>query len=199
MEKIGLFDKHKETFRDRVRENLFSVMSTLGVEVQMTPGRRGIDDIGKGDSFGVIDLPSGPIRWVDLRRDIIGFGETLNIVYYTDYGVPDPRIRPDFNKVRIKSVLKRTIPLVGQVVDLHWKGKDHGLGIIDRLNSDFQSKQTIMKLKQPIMRRADITIHAYENYGCWIISTVGLDPLSGELWNFYQAMALHLLAEWSTG
>jgi hypothetical protein len=92
--------------------------------------------------------------------------------------------------LEIKSVRKKAFPLFGKVVDLHWKGKDSGLGIINRLNGD-------ILIKRPIMKSRDVLIRAHGKHGCWIISTLTNVPPSEELWNCYQAIAQHLLAEWT--
>ena len=145
------------------------------------------ENIEKGvrsKSLGLIEIYEGAIHWVNLVRKRM---QTENW-YYIKYGVPYPRLQPDSPHVRIKSVRIRTSPLFGQVVDLRWKGKDSGLGIISRLNSD-------ISIKHPIMTQlnCDVKIRAHGNHECWIISTEN-DPLTAELWSCYQAIARHLLA-----
>jgi len=86
----------------------------------------------------------------------------------------------------------KSFPLVGQVVDLRWKGEDFGLGIIGRLNGD-------VSIKHAVMRSDDVGIYAHGDRRCWIISReFGGVPLR-RLWSCYQAIARHLLAEWSPG
>jgi hypothetical protein len=141
-----------------------------------------------GGSLGLIDIRKGPIRWINVRKVVRHHGRMFD--YFFDYGVPDPRLGPYLQKPRIRSVRTKDFPLVGRVIDLHWKGRDFGVGIISRLNSDF-------KLKQPIMRGQDVEIRAHGDSRCWIISTETRDPPSQELWNCYQAIAQHFLAEWT--
>jgi len=109
--------------------------------------------------------------------------------------VPDPRLGPYSLVCKIKSVRVKDYPVLGKVVDLHWKGKDSDLGIISRLNSD-------ISIRDPIMRSDDVLIRARGDHRCWIISTKTRDVLdapSEEMWSCYQAIARHLLAEWSPG
>lgn len=201
------FSGIKEGFRDHTRDNICTDLQRLGIDAQMAPrGRpeeevyiKRLPDIG---SLGIICIPEGPIRWVNVRKETSQAGPGTTSYYYTEYGVPDPRLGPDFPGARIETVRVKTSPLFGRVVDLRWKGSDSELGIISHLNSDHQ-------LKQPIMKSRDVTIRSVRDYGCWVISTERhhatissllakkRDVLSGELWSCYQAIARHLLAEWS--
>ena len=49
-----------------------------------------------------------------------------------------------------------------------------------------------------IMSSRDVVVRAHGDYRCWIISMETRDVPSRELWNCYQAIAQHLLAEWSS-
>ena len=140
------------------------------------------------------DIPDSPIRWFNWMSHVkwvgVSSGPGGYIRTFTRYGVPDERLSPSLSAVKITSKLKKSLLGLGRIVDMQWKGEDGGLGIIDRLNSD-------VSLKGPIMEsRGDVEIRAYRPYGCWIIRDKSYLP-SGELWNCYQAIARHLLAEWS--
>jgi len=150
------------------------------------------EKIGGSGSLGIIHVPEGAIRWVNVRKETHGSGQYSTTVYYTEYGVPDPRLAPNAPAPYINSVRKKSFPVFGQVVDVLWEGADYGTGIIDRLNSDHQ-------LKEPIMESRDVTMTAISNYSCWIMSTQTRDVPSGDLWNCYQVIAQHLLADWSSG
>jgi len=195
---MGLFGKIRETFRDPTRNNICADLQTLGIDAQLA--ERGRDEEGIDcdafNSVGVIDIREGPIRWVNVVRRFSG-APTFP-TYQIKYGVPDPRLGPDSPEPQIKSVRKKDTPLVGNVVDLHWKGNDFGLGIISRLNND-------VSLKHPIMESHDVTISTYVRHGIfreypeastWIITTELSEIPSEELWNCYQTIAKHLLAEW---
>ena len=104
--------------------------------------------------------------------------------YYIQYVVPDPRLGLDSPEMKIKSVRKKTFPLFGRVVDLHWKGNDLGLGIIDRLNSDISIKRTLMHTDDVIIRALN---------WCFVISKEKMESPTKEGWNCYQAIAKHLL------
>ncbi len=188
---MGFFDKVREAFRDKTGEWFCAELQALGIDAQIAERGRAKEEIGGKVSHGLIDIPKGPIRWVNLCKEIRGSGESNYTVDFTEYGVPDSRLGRGFPSILIESVRKKTFPLVGDVVDLHWKGNDSGLGIIERLKND-----TV--IKRPIMESRDVTIHAHGDHGCWTIETQTDNPPWGEVWNCYQAIAKHLLAEWPT-
>jgi len=183
------FFEAKECFRDKTRDNICAGLHKLGIDAQMVTRGRVEESICGSGSLGIIYIPEGPIRWVNVRKETYGSGETRSTYYYTEYGIPDPRLGPDSPTTYIRSVRKKTSPLFGQVVDVLWEGGDYGTGVISRLNSEGQ-------LKKPIMKNRDVTIKGFADYGCWIISTETRNVPSEELLNCYQTIAQHLLAEW---
>ena len=201
------WEKVKDRLQDTEMDDICAELQALGIDAQMAERGRPEEKIGgednrnldefclRGISLGLIDIPEGPIRWVNIRDE---HSEHVNI-YYTNYGVPDPRLGPASPVMYIYSVRKKNFPLVGRVVDLHWKGREwyftpvrnQGLRIIDRLKSDILIKHSLIK------ESFDVKIYASRDYRCWIISTKTRSPLSEDLWDCYQAIARHLLAEWS--
>lgn len=194
---MGFFDRVKEALRDKtsdhIRGHICAGLQKIGVDAQMAKQgylRRDMVRYFGGRSLGVVEIRQGPINWVHVAQ----FTENRqagNIYwYYTDYGVPDTRLGPNSPEPRIKSVRIKSFPLIGNVIDLRWKGKDFGLGIIERLNND-------VVIKQPIMRSPGVVLRALRDHNCWLIAVKACDPPSPELWNCYQAIARHLLAEWT--
>ena len=203
------WEKVKDRLQDTdLMDDTCAELQALGIDAQKAECGRPEEKIGvegnqnldrfclNGISLGLIDIPEGPIRWVNIRSEPSESG----IIYYTNYGVPNPRLGPASPEMHIYSVRKKNFPLVGKVVDLHWKGrgwyytpapvKNQGLRIIDRLKSD-------ILIKHPLIKESyDVKIHASRDHGCWIISTETRGPVSEDLWNCYQAIARHLLAEW---
>ena len=183
---MGFFGKVRETFRDHARDNICVGLQTLGIDAQMAPRGRAEEEFAcPGGSLGIIDIREGPIRWVNVRK--VREGERGNYEYYTEYGVPDPKMGFYSPSLRIKLVRKLSSALFDPVEELRWEGGDLGLAVIERLNSDVQ-------LKQPIIESRGVTIDAHGEHRCWIISTRKRDVPSEELWNCYQTIARHLLA-----
>ena len=188
----------EETFRDHTRGDICASLQRWGIDAQMAPRGRPEEEVyTKGSprmgSLGIIHIPEGPIRWVNVRKETHSRGELGSVTYYyTEYGVPDPRLGPNSPGARIETVRVKASPLFGRVVDLRWKGWGSDLGIISRLNSDNQ-------LKQPLMKSGGVLIRSIRDYGCWIILPEMHGIPSEELWNCYQVIAQHLLADWSSG
>lgn len=196
----GTFDMLKETFRDKTRDDICAALRSLGIDAQMAKRGLGKKWIGlrdfslgsSGESLGLIDILQGPIRWVNVLKYQTHSGEGSRgyTYYFTDYGVHDPRLGPNSLRPEIKICVKQFL-LFDPVVDLRWEGDDFGLGIVDRLNSDVSIMSLIMQMSD-----LDVKIHAHHRHRCWIISTKTNDAPSKELWDCYQAIARHLLAEW---
>ena len=181
------FSKAKEVFRDKRRDQICASLQALGVDAILAERGRVEEEVrglfSVSSSLGIIGVSGSPIRWINVRKVTSG----QYTAYYTDYGVPDPRLGLDSPGVLINTVRVKNFPLFGEVVDLCWKGSDSDLGIVGRLNSDAQ-------LKQPIMKSGDMRIEAVSKYNCWIISTKNYPFLSRELWDCYETIAEHLLA-----
>ena len=165
--------------QEQVRDDIYRVLQRLGIPAGIAP-------LGIGS--GMIDILGGPIQWVNIRLEGSSSIYATSVSYYTEYGVPDYRLGSELIRLKIHSVRIKTFPLVGKVIDLQWKGKDYGLGIIGRLNSD-------NSINSPIMRSRDLTISANSEQRGWVLSTKTRDAPSQELWNCYQVIARHLLAE----
>ena len=191
---MGFFDEVMESFRDKTRDNIYTGLQSMGIDAQIAERDRTEERIGCGNrrtypfqvdmrSLGLIDIAEGPIRWVNVLRS--ASSPSSGTVYYTDYGVPDPRLGPRMTGY----IPNLQIESVRNVSVLRWKGKDSDRGIINRLNSD-------ISIKHPIMENRDVIIRADGYHKCWIIQVETREVPSKELWNCYQAIADHLLADW---
>ena len=188
----------REELKKNERDDIYADLQALGIDAQVAERGRLEEKIGGWGSLGLIDIPKGPISWVNVRKEIQSGEYGTSIDYYIDYGIPDPRLGPASPEIYIYSVRKKTFPLVGKVVDLHWEGRASflspigklGARIINRLKSD-------ILIKYPLIKESyDVKIRASGDHGCWIIETKTRSAPSEELWNCYQTIAQHLLAEW---
>jgi len=184
---MGFFDRIRDTFRDKTRDNIYTRLRSIGVDAKLA--ERGWTEGQIREGFpGLITIREGPIRWINVREETSPDWEGAS-TYFTEYGVPDHRLGHNSPNLTIQSVRSKAFPLVGPVVDLHWKGEDSGLGLTERLNND-------ILIKKPVMDSRDVEIRSDPDNGCWIISTQTHRAPSAKLWYCYQAIARHLLAEW---
>jgi hypothetical protein len=178
---LGRFlDRAEEIFRDKGRDDLCAWLQDMGIDAQVAERGRVEENIECGflsEPLGLIDIPEGPIRWVNVIKRKSGD----DVKYYFKYGVPDSRLQSNLPKVEIRSKPKGD--------NWQWKGNDAGLGIVDRLNGDMSTGHTLIRTKSPNM-----TIRAYTDPSCWVISSEAIGMPSQELWDCYQAIAQHLLS-----
>ena len=172
-----------EALRDKKRDELCAGLCAIDVEARMAVRGRPEEETGPG-SLGLIGIADSLIPWINVRR--VGSGE--NLVYITEYGVPDPRYLP---QLEIRSVRVKTFPILGRVIDVRWEareGNDLGLGIVDRLGYDPAIKDVIMGTGD------EVTVVARRDYGCWLIRCRTAATPSPEQWGCYQTIAERLLA-----
>ena len=182
----------RDSFQTYFRKELRPAFQAFGVKVQLSSRERlekDITSIWPGRSFAFIDVTSGPIRWVNFKEN--RYDENTK---YMEYGVPDFKVKPTFPKVRIRSARVRSVPLVGNILDVRWRGKDFGLGLIDRLNGDVSLRQPMSNAFSTGYLIGDLAIDAYPKNGCWILAERTRSELpSRELWDCYETLASHLL------
>lgn len=188
---MSLFSKVRERLRDHTRDELCARLHALGIPAQMAERGRPEEKITswRGSSKGVIDIASGPIRWVNIKKDTYGGGPvTLTTTGWdAEYGIPDSKIDTNFPVVRIETVLVKDLPVLGKVLNLGWKGNDVSLSVINRLTSDDSLRQLIFDFYE-------LKIETYPKHGCWLLTVKGAPDPSEMHWNCYQTIASHLLA-----
>lgn len=183
----------RQSYRNETVSHICTTLQKFGLDAMVTTRGRIVEGIKGQGCDGIIHVPEGLIVWVKVY-EAIHTDESRGYTYTDyciDYGIPDFRLGPDFSQINIQSNHVKNIPLVGHVVDLRWKGFDDNRGIIDRLNNDTQ-------LRQAMMGRRDVNIRAFGDSSCWLLWTMSpiFPVLSRELWDCYQSIAQHLLADW---
>lgn len=163
---------------------------------------------GRGTTFCIIQIEDEPIRWISIqwqektKMARNSSGEVLDTSYdrygyvasSIEYGVHDPRLTKSLAgellpQLKIRLVRIRILPLIGKVVNVHWKGNDVGLGVIAWLNQD-------ASLKKSLSGSPELEITADYFHSRWIMSAKTGTLPSETLWNAYQSIARHMLAEW---
>ena len=193
----GVFDSLRESLRDRARDNICTGLQRLGVHAQMADRGRPEEDTGKG-SLGVIDIADGPIPWVNVRKVVYQGGPPsssgTSTTYYTDYGIKVPYRLP---RATIKSVRRKTFPVLGRVVDVDWRarGSDRGSALVAdvlrRLREDTWVREAIIATR-------DVRITGHLG-SFWVVSTETRDVPTRQAWDCYQATARHLIEAGPTG
>ena len=97
-----------------------------------------VEDSWYQRSLGVIDIPEGSIRWINiLKKDP---SKDSPPQWWVVMGIPDEKSRSNHRTMKIKTVRNKSFPLFGKVVDVIWKGKDGGTGLVNTLSTDSSTK-----------------------------------------------------------
>lgn len=178
----------REALRDKTRDKLAQNLFMLGSGAEMAERGRAEEKIEKAwfeRSLGVIDIPHGPVRWINIiKKD----GSKNSPPYWRIvFGIPDERPVPEERMVHIKTVRKKSFPLFGKVVDVTWKGEDRGIGLISILDSDMSVKQTATELGN-----LEIRSHNDEFRGWTVKVDRRINP-SALHWDTFKKLADHVL------
>ncbi|MEE2885615.1 MAG: hypothetical protein VX701_07990 [Chloroflexota bacterium] len=127
----------KEKLRDQSRDNLARALNDIGVTASLAERNRTEEQVENSwyqRSLGIIDISSGPVKWINILKQDSGQHNPPR--WWAILGIPDEKPISDQNKIQIKTVRKKTIPLFGKVVGVKWKGDDANTGLVSTLNRD---------------------------------------------------------------
>lgn len=127
----------KEKMRDKSRDELANILNLVGVKAKMAERGRveeKIEDSWYQRPLGIIDIPEGPIRWINiLKKDGSNRSPPQ---WWVVLGIPDKKPLSNSQKVKIKTTRKKTLPMFGKVIDVTWKGDDSGTSLVSVLSRD---------------------------------------------------------------
>lgn len=181
------FHRLKDKLRDKTRDNVCARLCEIGLKAQIA--ERGCPEEGistrEASSIGLIQIHGELIRWVNVVR---GTGED-RYFYKNIYLVPDPSVR---NKgyAKAESLRIKSIPLVGRVLSIRWKGELPD-DLIKRMNEDTLLNRNLLGLNE------EIRIRSFPQFRCWAIAAAyanyDIIPPSREQWDCYEIIARYLL------
>jgi hypothetical protein len=179
----------KEIFRDKTRDNLAQNLSSLGIRADLAERGRVEEKIENSwyqRSLGVIDIPEGLVRWINiLKKD---GSKNSPPQWWVVLCMPDKRPVPNHQAVDIKTIRKKTFPLFGKVVDVTWKGKEHGTGLAEVLSND----ETVKNLAKKI---GNLTVHSYDKeFQGWTLQVDRRFEPTNQDWATIQKIANHILS-----
>jgi hypothetical protein len=133
----------REKLRDKSRDELAERLNNIGVKAILSERERPEEKVGNSmflRSLGVIDITGGPITWASvIKKDQSKDSPARWWIYF---GVPDERVIPKDQSIKIKTVRKKAFPIFGKVVDVNWKGQDRGLGLVKTLSANVPISRT---------------------------------------------------------
>ena len=179
----------KEKLRDKTRDNLTHALNSLGVEAEMAERGRTEEKVHNAwwnRSLGVIDLPEGPVKWINIiKKDQ---SKDSPPMWWINHCIPDERPISGSREIDVKTVRKKTFPLLGKVVAVDWKGKDHSTGLVNRLSYD-------QAMKDLATRIGDIRIRSYsKEFQGWTLQVAKRFEPTRQDWQTIQKIADYLLS-----
>jgi len=151
----------KEIFRDKSRDELAQALNSLGGRAVLAERGRVEEKIEESwyrRSLGIIDIPEGPVRWVNILKKEASQNSPPR--WWVILCIPDERPVPDHKAVDIKTIREKAFPLFGKVVDVIWKGSDHHTGLAQVLSKDEAVKTLAKKI-------GNLEIHSYAQEFQW--------------------------------
>ena len=125
----------KEKLRDRSRDNLASALNDIGVTANLAERNRTEEQVENSwyqRSLGLIDISSGPVKWINILKQDSGQHNPPR--WWAILGIPDEKPISDQDRIQMKTIRKKTMPLYGKVVGVKWKGDDGSTSLINTLN-----------------------------------------------------------------
>ena len=107
-----MVNKLKETFRDKSRDNLANTLIKLGIKAEMA--ERGMVQEKIGDEWytrrqGIINIQDHPIKWINICKKDRSKDSPPSWKYI--FIVPDERLVSGKDKIKIKTVRKKSFPV----------------------------------------------------------------------------------------
>ena len=177
----------KERFRDKTRDTLAEALQTLGVPAEMAERGRPEESLGKRlfcRSLGVIDIKEGPIAWVNtIKKD---GNDKSPPQWWFIFGIPDNRKMPKESAIKLTTLRKKSFPLFGQVLDVSWRGKDMGTGLISVLSEDTTVDEMVKRVKDMTLQNRS------KEFQGWSLQTGKNFELSTADWEALQTIAYYV-------
>ena len=158
-----MVSKLKETIRDKSRDNLANTLITLGIKAEMA--ERGMEQEKIGDEWytrrqGIINIQDHSIKWINICKKDRSKDSPPQWKYI--FIVPDERLVSGKDKIKIKTIRKKSFPFFGKVIDTIWKGNDSS-GLTRTLSNDVEIKSLAKSI-------GDIHIESFSEPGAgWFL------------------------------
>ena len=164
-------------------------LNSLGIRAQLAERGRAEEKIENSwyqRSLGIIDISEGPVRWINiLKKDASKNSPPL---WWVVLIIPDDRPLPNHRAVDIKAVRKRAFPLLGRIVDVVWKGRDHHTGLVEALSRDEEVKDLAKRI-------GNLAVHSYaREFQGWTLTVDRRFEATSQDWDAIQKIANYVLS-----
>ena len=120
---MSLLKKIKDNTRDKSRDNFYQHLITLGIDVSLA--ERGAKEEKLFNpwhrrSLGLININSDePIKYINIIKQDGGKNNPPRWWYF--FAIPDNKIISKDKSIEVKSIRKKTTPLIGKVESVNWE------------------------------------------------------------------------------
>lgn len=176
-----------ERFRDKTRDTLAEALGEIGVQAEMADRDRPEEVFGKQmfrRSLGLIDIAEGPISWVNVIKQ--DGSDKSPPQWWFVFGIPDDRKLPKQGDVKLTTLRKKSFPLFGKVLDVSWRGKDKGSGLISVLSEDATVDEMVKRVKDMEL------LCRPKDFQGWTLRTSKNFELSPADWEALQTIAYYV-------
>ena len=180
----------KERLRDKSRDKLAEHLKSSGISAEIAPRGRPEENI-KGPwwgfflrSLGIIDVAEGPISSIHVVKKDRGKDSPPQWWYI--FLIPSEIPMAHNQTFKISTVRRKSFPIFGKVLEVHWNGNDWGTGLARALSEDQQIDAFVSKTGDVSIRS-----HKKEFHG-WLIRTKRFD-LTSDDWKALQKVVGRLL------
>ncbi len=117
------FKNLKELFRDKSRDNLYNNLKTIGIDCNLA--ERGVNEEKLFNpwhrrSLGIINIISeDQIKYINIIKQDGGKNNPPRWWYF--FAIPDNKVIPKDKSIEIKSIRKKSKPLIGRVESVKWE------------------------------------------------------------------------------
>ena len=178
-----------EILRDKTIDDLAHALNSLGDRAEVAKFGRIEEKVNQSlnrFSLGVIDLPDGPIRWINVLKKHGGKDSLPR--WWINLCIPDERPVLFHCEVKVRTVRKKSFPLFGKVVDVTWRGEDYGTGLVYTLTNDESSKALATAI-------GNLEVRSYsKEFQGWTLQVDRRFTPTSQDWEAIKRIAGHLLS-----
>ena len=183
-----------ERLRDKNRDTLTQSLNAMGIQATMLDRGRAEEKIREktmgifGSSLGIIQVDGDRIPWINVvrlrRQDKNGPAK-----YRAVFGIPDPTLPVGHHPLEIKTVRKKSFPLFGKVIDVHWEARDALAPLVNVFSQD----EAIINFVKDV---GDIAVHTHpRQFQGWTVEVTTLHKVFTPV-VFDQWQVIHKIAEY---
>ena len=138
----------KDLFRDKTRDIFHKKLTEINVDCSLS--KRGVDEEKLFNpwhraSLGIITINSkSPIKYINIIKHFGGKNDPKRWWFY--FAVPSKTSQHKEDYIEVKSLRKKSFPVIGNVKSIYWKSNKNGKILADKFKQDIDINSLSKKL-----------------------------------------------------